>query len=173
MHVVPEKAGGAPLQTPSALHQAIPACFNFGNIVLGTDCHRAEWPRMSVSHALVIDRHIEEARGARRLAGGVYFLEMAAKRLIPFIEAENCLECRRSRRRLRGVVHECFVQAMTDRALKCLVQDAAPPHTVKPLQLGFELVHVQWSPLLHDRWIEAAELCDVEERPCPFDRGQG
>ena len=68
------------------------------------------------------------------------------------------------------MVHERVVQAITDRPLECLVQDAAAAHAVEPAQLGFELAHVPWRPLLHDRRIEAAELCDVEERPRPLYR---
>ena len=41
---------------------------------------------------------------------------------------------------------------------------------VEPLQFGLEPADMPWCPLLDDRRIEAAELCDVEERPCPFDR---
>ena len=62
---------------------------------------------------------------------------------------------------------------MTDRSLERLVQDPALAHPVEPSQLGFELAHVPWRPLLHDRRIEAAELCDVEERPRPFDGRRG
>jgi hypothetical protein len=52
--------------------------------------------------------------------------------------------------RLRSVVHECVVQAMTDRTLERLVQDAAPVHAIEPSQLGFELPYVPLRPLLHD-----------------------
>ena len=74
---------------------------------------------------------------------------------------------------MRSVLRECVVQTMTDRPLERLVQDAAPGHAVEPSQFGFERAYVPPRPLLHDRRIEAAELCDVEERPGPFDRGLG
>ena len=95
MHVVAEEAGGAPVQAPRALHQAIPARFDFGDVVLGTDGHGTERPRMSVRHPLVIHRHVEEAGGAERLAGRLDLLQVAAKRFLPLIDAENRLERRR------------------------------------------------------------------------------
>ena len=66
------------------------------------------------------------------------------------------------------MVHERVVQPMADRPLECLVEDAAAAQAVDLLQLGFELAHVSWRPLLHERRIEAAELCNVEEWPRAF-----
>ena len=79
MHVVAEEPGGAPLQTARASREAIAVRFDFGHIVVGTDRDRAERPRVSVGHALVIHRHIEESRRAERLAGRLDFLQMAAE----------------------------------------------------------------------------------------------
>ena len=79
MHVVAEEPGGAPLQTPRASREAIAVRFDFGHVVVGTDRHGTERPRVSVGRALVIHRHVEESRRAERLAGGLDFLEMAAE----------------------------------------------------------------------------------------------
>ena len=79
MHVVAEEPGGAPLQTARASREAIAVRFDFGHVVVGTDRHRAERPRVSVGHALVIHRHVEESRRAERLAGRLDFLQMAAE----------------------------------------------------------------------------------------------
>ena len=98
MHVVAEEAGGSPVQTARALHQAIAVRFDFGDVVVGTNRHRAERPRVSVRHALVIHRHVEEAGGAERLAGRLDLLQVAAKRFLPLVDAENRLERRRRRK---------------------------------------------------------------------------
>ena len=124
---------------------------------------------MSVGHALVIHRHVEEPGGAERLAVRLDLLQVPAERFLPLVDAENRLERRRPGRPLRCVVHERVVQAMTNRSLERLMQDATPAHTVELSQLGFELRHVPRRPLLDDRRIEAAELCDVKERPRAFD----
>ena len=79
MHVVAEKPGGAALQTPRACREAIAVRFDFSDVVIGTDGHRTERPRMSVGRALVIHGHVEESRRAERLAGGLDFLQMAPK----------------------------------------------------------------------------------------------
>ena len=62
---------------------------------------------MRVGHRLVIHRHIEEAGSAQRLAGGFNLLEMAAKRFLTLVDAENRLKRGRRRWRLWSVVHEC------------------------------------------------------------------
>ena len=53
------------------------------------------------------------------------------------------------------------------------MQDATSAHAVELSQLRFELHHVPPRPLLDDRRIEAAELCDVKERPRAFDGRRG
>src|SRR5438105_12972284 len=106
MDVVAEEPGSAPVLTPRALHQRIAASFEFGDVVVGTDRHRTERPRMSVRDPLVVHRDVEEAGGAERLAGRLDFLQMAAKRFLPLVEAENRLARRLSRRDLRPMVGE-------------------------------------------------------------------
>ena len=103
MHVVAEEPGGAPVQTARASREAIAVRFDFGHVVVGTDRDRAERPRVSVGHALVIHRHVEESRRAERLAGRLDFLQMAAERFLPLVEAEDRLERRRPGKRSRRV----------------------------------------------------------------------
>ena len=100
MHVVAEEAGGAPLQTARPSSEAIAVRFDFGHVVVGTDRDRAERPRVRVGHALVIHRDVEESGRAERLAGRLDFLEMAAERFLPLVEAEHRLKRRRPGKRL-------------------------------------------------------------------------
>ena len=58
---------------------------------------------MGVGDALVIHRHVEEAGGAERLAGGLDLLQVPAKGFLPLVEAEDRLE----RRRCGGRVWRC------------------------------------------------------------------
>ena len=90
MHVVAEEPGGAPCRRERPVG-AIAVRFDFGHVVVGTDRHRAERPRVSVGHALVIHRHVEEPGRAQRLAGRL-FLQMAAERFLPLVDAEHGLE---------------------------------------------------------------------------------
>ena len=69
--------------------------FDFGDVMLRTDRHRAERPRMGVRHPLVIHRHVEETGGAERFALGLDLLEVPAERFLPLIQAEDRLERRR------------------------------------------------------------------------------
>ena len=50
------------------------------------------------------------------------------------------------------------------------VKDVARAAAFYTDHLGFELEHDSWRPLLHERRVDAAELCDVEERPRALDR---
>src|SRR5262249_25597271 len=82
---------------------------------------------------------------------------------------EDRLEQRRPGQLLRRVLRERVVQAMSNRAFECLVQDAAAANVTEPLQLGFDLRHLSPSPLFDDRRIEAAELRHMKERPRAVD----
>ena len=168
VHVVAEKASGAPVQPPRVLHQAIPPGFDFGDVVFGTDHHRTERPRMRVGHPLVIHRHVEEAGGAQRLAGRLDLLQVAAKRFLPLVDAENRLK--RGRRRWRRWWW-CTSASQAIRIARsnawCRMRRQRTPSSRRSSDSSS---HTPWRPLLHDRRIEAAELCDVEERPRALDR---
>src|SRR5262245_33708971 len=97
---------------------------------------------------------------------------MAPERFLPLVEAEDRLERRPSGKRVRRVMAERVIQTMTNRPLERLMQDPAPMDAVELLQFAFELCDVPWSPLLHNRRIEAAQLRDIEQRPRPFERGR-
>jgi hypothetical protein len=92
VHVVTEESRGAAVQTTCAFHEAVAVGCDFRDVMIRTDCDRAQWPRMSISDALVVNRHIEEAGGAERFTGWLNLLEMSAKGLFPLVEAENRLE---------------------------------------------------------------------------------
>ena len=63
------------------------------------------------------------------------------------------------------------VQTMTNRSLERLVQDSAATDAVELLQFGLELRHVPGGPLFHNRYVEAAELRHLEERPRALEHG--
>jgi len=68
------------MQTACAFDEAIFVGSNFGDVVVGTNRHRAERPRMRISNALVIHRHVKETCGAERLACGIDLFQMPTKR---------------------------------------------------------------------------------------------
>jgi hypothetical protein len=143
--------------------------FNLCDVVIRTDRDRAKWPRMSVRNALVIYRDIEEAGRAERLAGRFDLLQMSAKGLFPLVEAEDCLEGRRSRSRSRHVIHERVVETMANTSFERLVEDSASAHGVDVLQLEFDIADLLRRPLLDNRRVEAAKLGDVKEWPRTLD----
>ena len=93
---------------------------------------------MSVGYALVIHRHVEESRRAERLAGRFDFLEMAAERLLPFVEAEDRLERGPFGQLSRLMLQERVIQAMTNGSLERLVQDPAPANAVELFELALD-----------------------------------
>ena len=131
MHVVAEEAGGAPLQAARASRETVGVLLDFRHVVIGTDRHGTERPRMRVGHALVVHRDVEEARRAERLAGRLDFFQMPAERFLPLVDAEDRLKRRRSGERSRRVAHQRVVQAMANRSLERLMQDPAPTHAVE------------------------------------------
>jgi hypothetical protein len=120
---------------------------------------------MGIRNALVIHGHVEESRGTERLARRLDLLQMAAKGFFPLIEAENSLEARRPRKFAGHMTYQRVIQAMTNCALECLMQNSATPNAIELLQFGFDLCHLPRGPLLDNRRIETAELRHVEERP--------
>ena len=69
------------------------------------------------------------------------------------------------------MLNERIVQAITDRPLERLMEDASPAERVQLPQFRFQLRYVSRCPLLDYRRIEAAQLCNVKERPRAFGRG--
>jgi len=124
---------------------------------------------MRVGGALVIHRDAEETGGTERLASWFDLLQVATKRLLAFVDAEDCLESCGCVRRLWCVLRESVVQAMADGTLERLVKNPASAYRVELLQFGFERRYVSRCPLLHDRRVQAAELRHMEERPRSID----
>src|SRR5512138_2823366 len=170
MHVVAEEPCGAPVETTCAFDQTIAIRLDFGHIVVGTNGHRAERPRMSVRDPLVIHRDVEKARGAERLARRLDLFQVPSKRFLPLVEAEDGLESRQVARCSWRMMRESVVQPMTYPALERLVKDSASTDGVELLKLGFELRHVLRRPLLDDGRVKAAELCHMKQRPGTFER---
>ena len=79
MDVVTQKTDGAPMQTPCTFHEVLAVGLYFGDVMIGMDPDRAEWPRMRIGNTFVIHGHVEEARGTEGLASGFDFFEMTAK----------------------------------------------------------------------------------------------
>ena len=169
MHVVPKEPRGAPMQTTCAFDEAMAIRFNFRNIVVGTNRNGAERPWMCVGDPLVVHRHVEEARRPKRLAGWLDFLDVSAEGFLPLVETEDGLERWQFCSRVRCVTHKSVVETVANGALEGLVQDPTLAHRVHLVQLAFELGHVGRRPLLHNRCVESAELCDMKERPRSLD----
>src|SRR5437762_9553885 len=148
MHVVAEKAGGAPLQAPRAAAEGIAVCFDFGDVVIGAERGGAERSRVRVGHSLVIHRDIVETGRAERFACRLDFLQMTAERLLALVEAEQRLKYRGVRQSSGRVLNQGIVQAMANRPLERLLQDAAAANAVELLQLGFDAGHTSRRPLL-------------------------
>ena len=55
---------------------------DFGDVVVGTNHHGAERPRVRVGHALVIHRHVEEPGGAERLAVRLDLFQVSSRQKI-------------------------------------------------------------------------------------------
>ena len=169
MHVVAKKTGRASVESTRAFHQTIAIRFDFGDVVVRTDRDRAQRPRMRVGYALVVHRHVEEAGGTERLASWFDLLQVATKRLLALVEAEDCLESCGCVRRLWRVLRESVVQPMADGTLEGLVKNPASAHRVELLQFGFKRGYVPRRPLPDDRRVLAAELRHMEQQPRPFD----
>src|SRR5678816_621252 len=158
MHVVAEETCSPPMQTTCTFDEAISVGSNFGDVVVGTNRHRAERPRMRISNALVIHRHVKETCGAERLACGIDLFQMPTKRFFALVEAEDGLECGCLGRCMRCVLCQRVIQSVSNRPLERLVKNSAPAHGVQLLQFAFELRDMGWRPLLHNRGVKAAEL---------------
>ena len=70
-------------------------------------------------------------------------------------------------------MHQRVVQAVADGSLERLVEDSPPTQGVELLQFGLERRDLLRRPLRDNRRVEAAELRDMEERPCPLERVVG
>src|SRR5262245_13398608 len=173
VNVVAEEPGGAPVESPGALDEAVAVRFDLGDVVIGTNRDRAERPRVSVRHALVVHRDVEEAGGGERLAAGLDFFQVPSERLFTLVETEDRLEGRRPGWSVRGVMDERIVEAVTDRPLERLMEDAPPVDAVQLAQLGFEPRNVSRLPLLDRRSVDAAELRQLEHRPRSLRRRRG
>ena len=171
MNVVPQEPGHAPLQASRAAGKAIASKIHFCHVMLGTDYNRTERPWVGVGCALMIHRHIEEARSAQGFARRVDFFQVAAEGFFTLVEAEHRLKCRWCIRVAGRMLDKGVVHAMTNRPFESLVQNPAPAHAVEFLQFGFEIRDVRSGPLLHNRRIETAKLCHMKERPGALDHG--
>src|SRR5678816_1726173 len=106
MHVVAEETCSPPMQTTCAFDEAISVSSYFGDVVVGTNRHRAERPRMRIGDALVIHRYVKETCGTKRLASGIALFQMPTKRFFALVEAEDGLECGCLGRCMRSVLHQ-------------------------------------------------------------------
>ena len=107
----------------------------YGRTLRRTNRDGTQRPRMRIGGALVIHRHVEEARGAEGFARRLDFLEMTPERFLALVETEDGLERRRPGARLRRVADERIIQTMTNRALECLMQDPPPRDLVQLIEL--------------------------------------
>ena len=155
MHVVAKEPGGAPLEAARSTCEPFAVRFNLGDVVVGTDRHRAQWPRVCVGGSLVIHRDVEESGGAERLARRFDLFQMAAKRFLPLVDAEDRLECRRCGKVPRRVASQRVVEAISNRPLEGLMEDPALG-CLKLAQLRFERGHVCGRPTIDDGRVEAA-----------------
>ena len=66
------------------------------------------------------------------------------------------------------MLHECIVQTLTDGSFVRAVKETPLPHRAEFAQLGFDLAHVAFTPLIDEGAIHSTELRHLKEPPGAF-----